>query len=65
MNESATATVERPLVKPDHVHHWRIEEPNGETSLGVCKICGATRAFKNWLPDTDYLTFEERRQAAA
>ncbi len=29
-------------------HHWQIETPAGETSLGVCKLCGATRAFANY-----------------
>lgn len=28
-------------------HHWLIEAPNGETSEGRCKICGATREFIN------------------
>ena len=31
-------------------HHWLIEPPNGRTSMGVCKICGATREFDNQLP---------------
>ena len=29
------------------VHRWRIEEPARETSLGVCRYCGATREFAN------------------
>ncbi len=29
------------------VHHWRIEEPNGRESQGVCKRCGAIKAFAN------------------
>ena len=28
-------------------HHWMIESPGGETSIGTCKACGATRAFRN------------------
>jgi hypothetical protein len=31
-------------------HYWLIEPPNGPTSIGVCKICGATREFDNQLP---------------
>jgi hypothetical protein len=31
-------------------HHWLIEPPNGPTSIGVCKLCGATREFDNQLP---------------
>lgn len=30
-----------------HAHHWRIEEPNGPTSHGVCRHCGAERDFPN------------------
>lgn len=63
MNE--TVTKPEAKTKPDHFHHWLIESPNGETSRGVCKICGATREFRNWLPDADFLTYEERRQSAA
>lgn len=29
------------------IHHWRIETPNGPTSQGSCRRCGATRAFLN------------------
>ena len=29
-------------------HHWLIESPDGETSEGVCKLCGATRRFANY-----------------
>lgn len=47
-----------------HFHHWRIEEPNGLVSVGVCKLCGATREFKNWLADGDFITNEEHRSAA-
>ena len=28
-------------------HHWLIEPPQGPTSMGVCKLCGATREFDN------------------
>ncbi len=29
-------------------HHWMIETPNGESSTGHCKACGATKAFLNY-----------------
>lgn len=32
--------------------------------MGVCKICGATKEFKNWLSDSDFITNEEHRMAA-
>ncbi len=32
-------------------HHWIIEGPEGLTSLGRCKLCGAARAFRNSAED--------------
>ena len=32
----------------DCTHHWRIATPSGETSTGVCQICGASREFQNY-----------------
>lgn len=49
---------------PEHFHRWRIDEPNGPTSRGVCKVCGAEKEFKNWLSDMDFITNEEHRVAA-
>lgn len=49
---------------PEHFHRWRIEEPNGPTSRGTCKVCGAEKQFKNWLSDMDFITNEEHRVAA-
>lgn len=37
------------------VHHWVIDSPAGETSLGVCKHCGSSREFKNESERTFYL----------
>ena len=48
----------------DHFHRWRIDEPNGPRSTGVCKVCGVTKEFKNWLSDMDFITNEEHRAAA-
>jgi hypothetical protein len=28
-------------------HHWLIESPHGATSLGMCKLCGAQKEFRN------------------
>ena len=33
------------MTKP-HVHHWKVDTPNGEESVGRCK-CGAERTFGN------------------
>jgi hypothetical protein len=51
-------------VRPDHAHRWLIGEPNGPTSLGVCRICKAEKIFRNWLEEADFITNEEHRQAA-
>ena len=29
-------------------HHWLIESPDGETSRGTCRLCGASREFLNY-----------------
>lgn len=33
-------------------HHWRIASPNGATSIGTCKRCGAVREFMNSSSDS-------------
>ena len=33
-------------------HHWLIESPHGATSMGVCKICGEEREFRNSASDS-------------
>lgn len=32
-------------------HYWVIGSPEGETSWGVCRLCGARKEFKNSLGD--------------
>ncbi len=48
-----------------HFHRWRIAEPNGPVSEGRCRECGATREFRNWLPESDFITNEEHRMTRA
>ena len=31
-------------------HHWMIESPTKPTSRGICKLCGAEREFRNFMP---------------
>jgi hypothetical protein len=62
MAETITRTTAR--AEADHLHRWRIDEPNGPTSTGTCKVCGAEKTFKNWLSDMDFITNEEHRVAA-
>jgi hypothetical protein len=42
-----TAVEEQQVLEPVCRHHWRIETPRGATSQGVCKVCGATKEFRN------------------
>ncbi|UCC60349.1 MAG: hypothetical protein JSW38_07470 [Dehalococcoidia bacterium] len=35
------------LPKAKCPHHWLIDPPQGPTSMGICKLCGATREFDN------------------
>ncbi len=30
-------------------HHWVIQEGDGPTSIGVCRVCGQLKEFKNYL----------------
>lgn len=30
-------------------HHWYISEAHGESSTGVCRLCGEAREFYNWM----------------
>ncbi len=47
-------------------HFWRIESPNGPTSRGKCKHCGATQDFMNSIPITGWeRSTPETRKAAA
>lgn len=65
MARAATESRKTETATPaDHFHHWRIEEPNGLVSIGVCKHCGTTKEFRNWLADGDFITNEEHRSAA-
>ncbi|MEP6871749.1 MAG: hypothetical protein ABI939_07850 [Anaerolineaceae bacterium] len=59
----ATKTLSVPA-PAEHAHHWMIEEASGPLSGGRCKSCGAKKAFKNWLADSDFITNEEHRSAA-
>lgn len=39
------------VTKDECHHYWVIESPNGPTSKGVCKFCGAKKEFLNSMPD--------------
>ncbi len=65
MAQATTATKPAASDTEQHFHRWRIDEPNGQLSVGTCKTCGATKEFKNWLSDGDFITNEEHRIASA
>ena len=46
---------QRAAAKLRCTHYWVIESPQGPTSLGRCKLCGAVSEFSNYVP---YPTWE-------
>ena len=38
-------------------HHWLIESPQGPISMGICKLCGAQKEFRN--SPSDFLWEDE------
>ena len=32
---------------PTCAHHWVLAAPSGDTTAGVCKLCGAVRDFND------------------
>ena len=34
---------------PNCRHYWMIERPNGPMSNGVCRLCGESRKFQNYV----------------
>ena len=44
-----------------HVHQWRIAEPEGAESLGICWTCREYKMFKNWDSAHDYVSTLEQR----
>ncbi|MFC1848104.1 hypothetical protein ACFLXV_02180 [Chloroflexota bacterium] len=50
MRETYLAAPQETEVKGECQHHWVIESPNGPTSTGSCKHCGAVKEFDNFTP---------------
>ncbi len=46
----------------NHAHHYLIAPPNGPTSEGVCKTCGATKKFPNYIDEPFVGDFKARRE---
>ena len=47
-----------PAEKTECSHYWIIESPNGPTSKGMCKYCGAEEEFSNYTPHSSW--YEDR-----
>ena len=47
------------------MHHWMIDQPNGPTSMGTCKICGVSQEFNNSVQGNGWDRDGGRRRAAA
>ena len=52
-NAAAVAVTEMEVAEagPTCAHHWVIASPNGEMSLGRCKVCGEEKEFPNSAED--------------
>ena len=51
MKHKVEAAPEEPVARDKCRHYWIIESPNGPTSRGVCKLCGAEKEFQNSFPE--------------
>lgn len=40
--------------RPTCCHHWIIQPAEGPLSLGVCRVCGENREFRNYLGDSSW-----------
>jgi hypothetical protein len=49
--EKPAAATPADVIGPVCVHRWVIESPNGETSRGRCRYCGAEKDFPNAAED--------------
>ena len=52
MNNTITLVEEGTI--SDCEHHWIIDQPNGPTSTGTCKACGAKSEFRNSIPGSGW-----------
>ena len=50
MRHKVEPAPEEPVARGKCRHYWIIESPNGPTSRGMCKLCGAEKEFQNFLP---------------
>ena len=55
MRRETEATSDISPVDLKCAHNWIIESPEGPTSKGVCKFCGAESEFNNFVPYPSWL----------
>ncbi len=51
------STIEEYQDRPTCCHFWVISPAAGPLSLGVCRVCGDIREFKNYLVDPSWDDF--------
>jgi len=50
MTRTKSETVnDRDVAQDICLHHWVIDSPDGPTSRGICKLCGAEHEFNNYI----------------
>jgi hypothetical protein len=47
MSKVAVNQASETVAETECRHHWLIETPHGATSMGMCKLCGAQKEFRN------------------
>ncbi len=47
MSEVAVKQASEATAEPQCRHHWLIESPHGAISMGICKLCGDQKEFRN------------------
>ena len=60
MTQKLVAAPPKSRLRSQCSHHWVIESPDGPTSVGRCKYCGAVKEFSNYLP---YSSWAEEKAA--
>ncbi|GAG39154.1 unnamed protein product [marine sediment metagenome] len=48
MSEARVKQASEATAETECRHHWLIESPHGPTSMGICRLCGAQKEFRNW-----------------
>lgn len=51
MRRTAVSQHKRASKRAHCRHYWLIESPQGPTSMGMCKLCGARKEFSNSVVD--------------